>query len=286
MDLKFMWYANATVINTIMPHHKRYDDVYNVTVLQKDIKDKYMRYTVVIGGEQYRYNYTFFSNVCIAGALEITDCQKGKTYSYALERNNDSIRLYSDLENYNEVYLYEGNTLIDIQVNFCRKSFISCMNIHQSDNNNYGVTITRVSISEEHRSRFDFSLQNQLFTVTGAIDYKQTICYDVIGLADRSCQMVVYTEGKKQLIITHVFEPNHESGKVHPINSDFDEYIDYRKMEDGGYEINEFIMNNLEYPFLKRSYILHNLPDNRIQVDDKIFQVSHNMNDVIITLTT
>lgn len=284
MDLKFMWYANTIVINTIMPQHKRYDDTYGIVVLQKDIKDKYMKYTVVIGGEQYRFNYTFFSNVCIAGALEITDCQRGKVYSYALERNNDSVRLYSDLENYSEVYLYEGSTLIDIQVNSCRKSFISCMNIHQSKTSTYGVVITRVSITDEHRSRFDFSLQNQLFVVTGAIDYKQTICYDVVGFSDRSCQMVIYTEAKRQLITTHTFEPDHQSGRVRPINSDFDEYIEYQKKDDGGYAINEFILNNSEHPFLKRSYVLYNLPDNCIKVEDKLFKVAHIMNDVTITL--
>ena len=286
MDLKFMWYANATVINTIMPQHKRYDDVYTVTVLQKDIKDKYMRYAVTIGGEQYRYNYTFFSNVCIAGTLEIIDCQKGKVHNYALERNNDSVRLYSDLENYSEVYLYEGSTLIDIQVNSCRKSFISCMNIHQSKANTYGVAITRVCITDEHRSRFDFSLQNQLFVVTGAIDYKQVTCHDVVGFLDRSSQMVIYTEAKRQIITIHTFEADHTSGKVRPINSDFDEYIEYQKMKDGSYSINEYILNNSEHPFLQRSYNIVNLPYNRIQVGNKMFQVAHNMNNVTITLTT
>ena len=43
MDLKFMWYANATVVNNIMPRHKRFDDEYAITVLQKTIKDKYMK---------------------------------------------------------------------------------------------------------------------------------------------------------------------------------------------------------------------------------------------------
>ena len=103
MDLKFMWYANATVVNNIMPRHKRFDDEYNITVLQKTIKDKYMKYDVIVGGERYHFNYTFFSNVCIAGSLEIVDLEHGKTFTYEIERNNDSVRLYVDLENYNEM---------------------------------------------------------------------------------------------------------------------------------------------------------------------------------------
>ena len=110
MDLKFMWYANATVVNNIMPQHKRFDDSYNITVLQKTIKDKYMKYDVVVGGERYHFNYTFFSNVCIAGTLEIADLNNGKTFTYAIERNNDSIRLYVNLDSYNRKVTFQHLT--------------------------------------------------------------------------------------------------------------------------------------------------------------------------------
>lgn len=284
MDLKFMWYANATVINTIMPQHKRYDDVYNITVLQKDIKDKYMKYTVVIGEEQYRFNYTFFSNVCVAGSLEIIDCQRGKPYTYAIERNNDSVRLYTDLENYSELYLYEGSTLIDIQVNSCRKSFISCMNIQQTKEREYSVNVIRAAITDEHRSRFDYSLKNQLFTVTGAVDYNKMVCFDVVSFSDRSSQMVIYTEEKCQLVTIHSFNQDHISGKVQPINADFNEYIEYKKIDTGRYLINEFILNNSDHPFLKRSYELYNQPDGTIRVGSKQFQITHKNNDVVFQL--
>lgn len=284
MDLKFMWYANTTVINTIMPQHKRYDDVYDIIVLQKDIKDKYMKYTVVIGGEQYRFNYTFFSNVCVAGSLEIIDCQRGKAYTYAIERNNDSVRLYTDLENYSELYIYGGSTLIDIQVNSCRKSFISCMNIQQTKEREYSTNVIRAAITDEHRSRFDYSLKNQLFTVTGAVDYNKMVCFDVVSFSDCNSQMVIYTEAKCQLVTIHSFNQDHISGKVQPINADFDEYIEYKKIDTGKYSINEFILNNSDHPFLKRSYELYNQPDGTIRVGSKQFQITHENNDVVFQL--
>lgn len=285
MDLKFMWYANATVVNNIMPRHKRFDDEYNITVLQKIIKDKYMKYDVIVGGERYHFNYTFFSNVCIAGSLEIVDLEHGKTFTYAIERNNDSVRLYVDLENYNEMYLYNNSTIIDIQVNSCRKSYISCLTITQLDEKDYNVTLIRTAVTDAQRSNFDFSLNNQLFTVTGAIDYPKTVCYDVVNFVDRSTQMVIYAETKCQMIVSHSFETDHVAGKVHPINSDFNEYIKYKKLGEYHYQVIEYILNNSEHPFVKRSYELINESQNIIAIKgtDKKFRVSTNNNDVTIT---
>lgn len=285
MDLKFMWYANATVVNNIMPRHKRFDDEYNITVLQKTIKDKYMKYDVIVGGERYHFNYTFFSNVCIAGSLEIVDLEHGKTFTYAIERNNDSIRLYVDLENYNEMYLYNNSVIIDIQVNACRKSYISCLTIAQTDEQGYNVTLIRTAVTDAQRKNFDFSLNNQLFTVTGAIDYPKTVCYDVVNFVDRSTQMVIYAETKCQMIVSHSFEADHVAGKVHPINSDFNEYIKYKKLDEYHYQVIEYILNNSEHPFVKRSYELINESQNVIAIrgTDKKFRVSTNNNDVTIT---
>lgn len=285
MDLKFMWYANATVVNNIMPRHKRFDDEYSITVLQKTIKDKYMKYDVIVGGERYHFNYTFFSNVCIAGSLEIVDLEHGKTFTYAIERNNDSIRLYVDLENYNEMYLYNNSTIIDIQVNACRKSYISCLTIAQTDEQKYNVTLIRTAVTDAQRKNFDFSLNNQLFTVTGAIDYPKTVCYDVVNFVDRSTQMVIYAETKCQMIVSHSFETDHVAGKVHPINSDFNEYIKYKKLDEYHYQVIEYILNNSEHPFVKRSYELINESQNVIAIrgTDKKFRVSTNNNDVTIT---
>ncbi len=285
MDLKFMWYANATVVNNIMPRHKRFDDEYNITVLQKTIKDKYMKYDVIVGGERYHFNYTFFSNVCIAGSLEIVDLEHGKTFTYAIERNNDSIQLYVDLENYNEMYLYNNSTIIDIQVNACRKSYISCLTIAQTDEQKYNVTLIRTAVTDAQRKNFDFSLNNQLFTVTGAIDYPKTVCYDVVNFVDRSTQMVIYAETKCQMIVSHSFETDHVAGKVHPINSDFNEYIKYKKLDEYHYQVIEYILNNSEHPFVKRSYELINESQNVIAIrgTDKKFRVSTNNNDVTIT---
>lgn len=285
MDLKFMWYANATVVNNIMPRHKRFDDEYNITVLQKTIKDKYMKYDVIVGGERYHFNYTFFSNVCIAGSLEIVDLEHGKTFTYAIERNNDSIRLYVDLENYNEMYLYNNSMIIDIQVNACRKSYISCLTIAQIDEQEYNVTLIRTAVTDAQRKNFDFSLNNQLFTVTGAIDYQKTVCYDVVNFVDRSTQMVIYAETKCQMIVSHSFETDHVAGKVHPINSDFNEYIKYKKLDEYHYQVIEYILNNSEHPFVKRSYELINESQNVIAIrgTDKKFRVSTNNNDVTIT---
>lgn len=285
MDLKFMWYANTTVVNNIMPRHKRFDDEYNITVLQKTIKDKYMKYDVIVGGERYHFNYTFFSNVCIAGSLEIVDLEHGKTFTYAIERNNDSIRLYVDLENYNEMYLYNNSTIIDIQVNACRKSYISCLTIAQTDEQKYNVTLIRTAVTDAQRKNFDFSLNNQLFTVTGAIDYPKTVCYDVVNFVDRSTQMVIYAETKYQMIVSHSFETDHVAGKVHPINSDFNEYIKYKKLDEYHYQVIEYILNNSEHPFVKRSYELINESQNVIAIrgTDKKFRVSTNNNDVTIT---
>lgn len=286
MDLKFMWYANATVVNNIMPRHKRFDDEYDITVLQKTIRDKYMKYDVTIGGERYHFNYTFFSNVCIAGSLEILDLNSGKTYTYAIERNNDSIRLYVDLENYNEMYLYNNSTIIDIQVNSCRKSYISCLTITQLDEKDYNVTLIRTAVTDAQRSNFDFCLNNQLFTVTGAIDYPKMVCYDVVNFVDRSTQMVIYAETKCQMIVSHSFETDHVAGKVHPINSDFNEYIKYKKLDEYHYQVTEFILNNSEHPFVKRSYELINEEPNLIAIrgTNKRFRVTTNNNDVTITL--
>lgn len=285
MDLKFMWYANATVVNNIMPRHKRFDDEYNITVLQKTIKDKYMKYDVIVGGERYHFNYTFFSNVCIAGSLEIVDLEHGKTFTYAIERNNDSVRLYVDLENYNEMYLYNNSTIIDIQVNACRKSYISCLTIAQTDVQEYNVTLVRTAVTDAQRKNFDFSLNNQLFTVTGAIDYPKTVCYDVVNFVDRSTQMVIYAETKCQMIVSHSFETDHVAGKVHPINSDFNEYIKYKKLDEYHYQVIEYILSNSEHPFVKRSYELINESQNVIAIrgTDKKFRVSTNNNDVTIT---
>lgn len=285
MDLKFMWYANATVVNNIMPRHKRFDDEYSITVLQKTIKDKYMKYDVIVGGERYHFNYTFFSNVCIAGSLEIVDLEHGKTFTYAIERNNDSIRLYVDLENYNEMYLYNNSTIIDIQVNACRKSYISCLTIAQTDEQKYNVTLIRTAVTDAQRKNFDFSLNNQLFTVTGAIDYPKTVCYDVVNFVDRSTQMVIYAETKCQMIVSHSFETDHVAGKVHPINSEFNEYIKYKKLDEYHYQVIEYILNNSEHPFVKRSYELINESQNVIAIrgTDKKFRVSTNNNDVTIT---
>lgn len=285
MDLKFIWYANATVVNNIMPRHKRFDDEYNITVLQKTIKDKYMKYDVIVGGERYHFNYTFFSNVCIAGSLEIVDLEHGKTFTYAIERNNDSIRLYVDLENYNEMYLYNNSMIIDIQVNACRKSYISCLTIAQIDEQEYNVTLIRTAVTDAQRKNFDFSLNNQLFTVTGAIDYPKTVCYDVVNFVDRSTQMVIYAETKCQMIVSHSFETDHVAGKVHPINSDFNEYIKYKKLDEYHYQVIEYILNNSEHPFVKRSYELINESQNVIAIrgTDKKFRVSTNNNDVTIT---
>lgn len=285
MDLKFMWYANATVVNNIMPRHKRFDDEYNITVLQKTIKDKYMKYDVIVGGERYHFNYTFFSNVCIAGSLEIVDLEHGKTFTYAIERNNDSIRLYVDLENYNEMYLYNNSMIIDIQVNSCRKSYISCLTIAQTDEQGYNVTLIRTAVTDAQRKNFDFSLNNQLFTVTGAIDYPKMVCYDVVNFVDRSTQMVIYAETKCQMIVSHSFEADHVAGKVHPINSDFNEYIKYKKLDEYHYQVIEYILNNSEHPFVKRSYELINESQNVIAIrgTDKKFRVSTNNNDVAIT---
>lgn len=285
MNLKFMWYANATVVNNIMPRHKRFDDEYNITVLQKTIKDKYMKYDVIVGGERYHFNYTFFSNVCIAGSLEIVDLEHGKTFTYAIERNNDSIRLYVDLENYNEMYLYNNSMIIDIQVNACRKSYISCLTIAQTDEQGYNVTLIRTAVTDAQRKNFDFSLNNQLFTVTGAIDYPKTVCYDVVNFVDRSTQMVIYAETKCQMIVSHSFEADHVAGKVHPINSDFNEYIKYKKLDEYHYQVIEYILNNSEHPFVKRSYELINESQNVIAIrgTDKKFRVSTNNNDVTIT---
>ena len=280
-----MWYANATVVNNIMPRHKRFDDEYNITVLQKTIKDKYMKYDVIVGGERYHFNYTFFSNVCIAGSLEIVDLEHGKTFTYAIERNNDSIQLYVDLENYNEMYLYNNSTIIDIQVNACRKSYISCLTIAQTDEQKYNVTLIRTAVTDAQRKNFDFSLNNQLFTVTGAIDYPKTVCYDVVNFVDRSTQMVIYAETKCQMIVSHSFETDHVAGKVHPINSDFNEYIKYKKLDEYHYQVIEYILNNSEHPFVKRSYELINESQNVIAIrgTDKKFRVSTNNNDVTIT---
>ena len=285
MDLKFMWYANATVVNNIMPRHKRFDDEYNITVLQKIIKDKYMKYDVIVGGERYHFNYTFFSNVCIAGSLEIVDLEHGKTFTYAIERNNDSVRLYVDLENYNEMYLYNNSTIIDIQVNACRKSYISCLTIAQTDVQEYKVTLIRTAVTDAQRKNFDVSLNNQLFIVTGAIDYPKTVCYDVVNFVDRSTQMVIYAETKCQMIVSHSFEADHVAGKVHPINSDFNEYIKYKKLGEYHYQVIEYILNNSEHPFVKRSYELINESQNVIAIrgTDKKFRVSTNNNDVTIT---
>lgn len=285
MDLKFMWYANATVVNNIMPRHKRFDDEYNITVLQKTIKDKYMKYDVTVGGERYHFNYTFFSNVCIAGSLEIVDVNHGKTYTYAIERNNDSIRLYVDLENYNEMYLYNNSTIIDIQVNMCRKSYISCLTITQVDEKEYNINLIRTAITPEQRKNFDFSLNNQLFTVTGAIDYPKTLCYDVVNFVDRSTQLVIYAETKCQIVVTHSFEHDHVLGKVHPINADFNEYIQYKKLADKRYQVTEYILNNSEHPFVKRSYELVNEGSDLIIIPEtnKRFRVMNNNNDVTIT---
>lgn len=285
MDLKFMWYANATVVNNIMPRHKRFDDEYNITVLQKTIKDKYMKYDVIVGGERYRFNYTFFSNVCIAGSLEIVDLEHGKTFTYAIERNNDSIRLYVDLENYNEMYLYNNSTIIDIQVDMCRKSYISCLTITQVDEKEYNINLIRTAVTPEQRKNFDFSLNNQLFTVTGAIDYPKTLCYDVVNFVDRSTQLVIYAETKCQIVVTHSFEHNHVLGKVHPINADFNEYIQYKKLADKRYRVTEYILNNSEHPFVKRSYELVNEGSDLIIIPEtnKRFRVMNNNNDVTIT---
>lgn len=285
MDLKFMWYANATVVNNIMPRHKRFDDEYTVTVFQKTIKDKYMKYDVSIGGERYQYNYTFFSNVCIAGSLEILDVSRGKTYTYAIERNNDSIRLYVDLEDYNELYLYNNSTIVDIQVNACRKTYVSCLSIAQVQERGFNITVIRSAITDEQRTKFDFSLNNQLFTVTGAIDYPKTTCYDVVNYKDARNQMVIYMETKCQIIVTHSFSQGHVAGRVHPINSDFNEYVEYKKKDEYHYQVTEYILNNSEHPFVKRSYELVNKPDNIIEIagSNKRFQVSIDKNDVTIT---
>ena len=180
MDLKFMWYANATVVNNIMPQHKRFDDVYTVDVLQKTIRDKYMKYDVSIGGERFHYNYTFFSNVCIAGSLEIIDVSRGKAWTYAIERNNDSIRLYTDLENYNELYLYNNSTIIDIQVNACRKSFISCINIKQVEDRSYTVTVVRSAVTEEQK----IFVQNKILTVRDMLLEKEELEFDAVAATD------------------------------------------------------------------------------------------------------
>lgn len=285
MDLKFMWYANATVVNNIMPQHKRFDDSYNITVLQKTIKDKYMKYDVVVGGERYHFNYTFFSNVCIAGTLEIADLNNGKTFTYAIERNNDSIRLYVNLDSYNEMYLYNNSTIVDIQVNSCRKSYISCLNISQLADKEYNISVVRTAITDAQRENFDFSLNNQLFTVTGAIDYKKTVCYDVVNFVDCNTQMVIYAETKCQIVVTHAFEHNHTSGEVHPINSDFNEYIRYKKLDEYHYQVTEYIRNNSEHPIVKRSYEILNEGQDIIAIrgTNNRFKITTIANDVTIT---
>ena len=88
------------------------------------------------------------------------------------------------------------------------------------------------------------------------------------------------------MIVSHSFEPDHITGKVHPINSDFNEYIKYKKLDEYHYQITEFILNNSEHPFVKRSYELINEEPNFITIrgTNKRFRVTTNSNDVTITL--
>lgn len=285
MDLKFMWYANATVVNNIMPRHKRFDDEYAVTILQKTIKDKYMKYDVTIGGERYHFNYTFFSNVCIAGSLEIVDLDHGKTFTYAIERNNDSIRLYVDLENYNEMYLYNNSTIISIQVNACRKTYISCSSVAQTKDRDYSITIVRTAITEDQKKDFGVVVYNQLFSITGAIDYPKMRCYDVVNFVDHNYQMLIFSETNRQIVVSHSFERGYRSGRIHPINADFNEHIQYERLDDHRYQITEYILNHSDHPFVKRSYELVNDKEDQIRIGgtSKRFQITHNNNDITIT---
>lgn len=285
MDFKFLWYANATVIDSILPRYKQFDDVFDIVLLQKTIRDKYITYDVTIGGEHYHYIYTFFSNVCIAGSLEIVDASHGKTYTYALERNNDSIRLYTNLEDYNEMYMGTGsNSLTDIQVQSCRKVFTSWITITKEEEV-FKVAKVPFYITDEYKSNFDYTLFNQLFTVTGAIDYPSMVCYDVVNVRNRSSQIVLYAEAKCQMIVTHTFKPDHNMGIVHPVNADFTEYIEYEKLKDYHYRVVEYIKTSGQAEQVKRRYELINEGNIIIRIDhtNKLFNIHVDNNDVVFT---
>lgn len=285
MDFKFMWYANAMVINTIMPLKKRYEDRHNVDIIKKDIKDKYMKYRVSVSGDIFHYNYTFFSNVCIQGTLEIHDVKCGISHLYGVERINDSIRFYHDPLNYNEMTNYKDGAILDIQVTKARKSYISTLQFKGYNDTSWETVSTPTAVTDEQRSNFDYSLDNELFTVTGAIDYKTMTCHDVVNFQNRNGQLVVFAEAKVQIATTHTHERGYMSGLIKPVNSDFNQYIEYDKTGDRTFAIREYLINNDGHSILKRQYTLINRPNRIIEIEETKtqYQVTNIKNDVTFT---
>lgn len=287
MDFKFMWYANAMVVNSIMPLKKHYFDSFRIDILSKDVKDKHLRYQVAVGGEVFNCTYTFFSNVCAQGTLEIFDVKGGLSFIYGVERINDCIRLSKDGLNYNEMINYESGTILDIQIVKGRKYCVSCLQFRGYTEWEWEIVSIPTIINDEQRSRFDYSRVNELFTMTGAIDYKCTHCPDVVCFKHKNHHLTIYTEAKVQISITHDFQKDFQYGKVHPINADFKQYLEYTRVHDhdNAFIVHEYLINADGHSILKRKYTLINKHHDLIEIGEtgKQFTVTTVGNDVTFT---
>lgn len=218
--------ACAIVVNRVLIKNQVFfNNIINAKLISYSMRGKYYTFTLEIENKIYTAKYTFDSNVFLQGILEITTDTYTETYS--VERINNSLRIYTDAFNYDELLFADRTKLIDISNVMGRKESVSCVTLDFK--NQIDLTITYVMAYATDCKCMSNATIRTLFLISGAVEYSITRCEDVVSYHSSPIDLIIYNGALTQVLCIdqHIRGGRNFSGTIKLLNSEFKQHFDY-----------------------------------------------------------
>lgn len=273
MDYIFLWCASLLSINRYLDDMNILETDEHITVLESTISHNRYLYSVMVGDKHLVYDFKFNSNTFAYGGLTITNQHTTESKEFVIVSNNNTIRLYTSRQDYEEYHIYNKSSIIAMSIKKNRKIFVTSVNVTNLTINEYDASVIRTKTTVPNKD--DTDLQLTLFAVTGCIDYKNAHCLDTVCFKSSRMMMCIYSDINAQIICATKYPQLDIPGEISVMNSDFNHKYNYYQLEDNKYLIDEKVITRTGESVTKRKYSIK-LVDNKILIPEtnKTFLIS------------
>lgn len=223
--------ACTIVVNRVLVKDGAFlDNTIDAKLTSYNVRGKYYTFELEIANKRYIAKYTFDSNIFLQGMLEIIT--ETNTETYSVERINDTLRIYTDAFNYDDLIFCECKKLINISHVNGRKESVSCVTLNFKNNTDFTISyVVAYATSCKHLTN---DVLRTLFLISGAVEYSVTRCDDVIAYHSTPIDLIIYNGFITQVLCInkHTYLNGKYSGTITLINSEFKQHFEYVDAKD------------------------------------------------------
>ncbi len=242
MDNAFLYCAISLIISSF---NSKLDSVttYELGSVQCDVVDNVYSYSITLDSNPYEVTYVMNNNNFVIGKLVILDVTTGKSVQHHINKTNGYYRVYDEGSNYIDYVPTTNEQMLSVHVVGYKQTKVHNIIVDLTRDPVTDLktgTVTSITTKVTNIDPTDTHMLLLLFILAGVIDVTRIALSGITTCTINHTSIILFTDNQHQVVVIDTLDDSRLAGKLHMINTDFDQEYFYRYIEPNQMFIQEY----------------------------------------------